>query len=291
MLLFESHLLIVSQVCNECRDKKDRPPCVVTWHKNRNRVTFRCWNCIGGHGACSFRDQKFGITGNPTLLVTETGVERRARQVAIRMGSSKAKIEDSIIPAEKATHPSRTRKKTKKVVAAPSMTLRIRSEGVPVTETHVSSPGVQRSASTSNLRTTNSSSGHEESFFLEDIAAFERFLIDPSQTVSSLLTNKSHLRLIVLREAGQLAALIQHLEDRREMADLLLARFDRRVEDIQQLATGSSITQDMMDRQGNIDTCGGMSGKQGEDEENMEDEDRDVGESGSKTRGSEEMEE
>ena len=95
----------------------------------------------------------------------------------------------------------------------------------------------------------------------------------------------------MLREAGQLAALIQHLEDRREMADLLLARFDRRVEDIQQLATGSSITQDMMDRQGNIDTCGGMSGKQGEDEENMEDEDRDVGESGSKTRGSEEMEE
>ena len=151
MLLFESHLLIVSQVCNECWDKKDRPPCVITWHKNRNRATFQCQNCIGSHGACSFQDQKFGITGNPTLLVTETGVEHCAWQVAIWMGSSKAKIKDSIIPAEKATHPSRMRKKTKKVVAAPSMTLRIRSEGVPVTKTHVSSPGVQRSASTSNL--------------------------------------------------------------------------------------------------------------------------------------------
>ena len=73
------------------------------------------------------------------------------------------------------------------------------------------------------------------------------------------------------------------------MVDLLLTRFNRQVEDVQQLATGSSITQDMMDRQGNIDTCGGMSRKQGEDEENMEDEDWDIGEGGSKTRGSEDM--
>ena len=196
--------------------------------------------------------------------MTETGIERRAQQVAIRMRSSKTKTEDYVVPGEKA-------KKTPKISRAPSTILRVRSESsVPDPSP---STRLRTSASNTNLRSPDAL-GHNETIFLEDIAQYEAFLTDPRRTEFLLLSTRVHLRALALREKGLLISLSQQLEDRRDMVNRLVRRFDQAVEDVNR-PSSSATTLEMVDRQGNLIARPGMLGKSGKAAE-VEGEDDDV---------------
>ena len=96
-------------------------------------------------------------------------------------------------------------------------------------------------------------------------------MTDPRRTESSLLSTKTQLRALVLREAGLLASLSQQLEDRSEMGGRLVRRIDKAVEDINR--PSSATTMEMMDRQGNLLGRSGTSRRSGKDDDVEEEDD------------------
>lgn len=97
-------------------------------------------------------------------------------------------------------------------------------------------------------------------------------MTDPGRTESSLLSTKTQLRALVLREAGLLASLSQQLEDHSKMVSRLVRRIDKAVEDINR-PSSSATTMEMMDRQGNLLGRSGTSRRSGKDDDVEEEDD------------------
>jgi hypothetical protein len=198
---------------------------------NKSKSTFRCPACIDRKGGCPFRDRTFGVVGFPTLLATEEGNRRRAKQNVQKRKSVQSLKERGLGTAST----GRTRGASTRKLVVPSISIRSHSEGsVPASETFATFS--ENKAPQPNTSIFSSPGlpfrviGHEERVFLYDAGQMAQILTDPARTAEALLAAIAKVRSLASREESEASSLLQQVEDRRLIWEQLTAKLEGALE-------------------------------------------------------------